>query len=113
TGACGQLETCTATAAIDGPGSYLCKAEVVGSSTRTSHLPLSTAGFGDREAECVLGDRHNVRPLETRIRVPGRDHGLVQPLRAGVGSIDHHGNELLPDRIGLGIEKGEAGNLQL
>src|SRR6202011_678764 len=42
-GSCGQLETCTATAATDGPGSHLCKAAVVGSSARTSHLPLSTA----------------------------------------------------------------------
>ena len=112
-GSCGQLETRSETASIDGSGSHLRQTEAVGPRAWTSRLPLSAAGFGDRKTECMLGDRHHVHPLETRIRVPGCDHGLVQPLRAVVGSVDHHGNEFLPDSPGLGIEEGEAGNLQL
>ena len=46
---CGQCETRTTTAASDGPGSHLREAAVVGSSSGTSRLPLSAAGFGDEK----------------------------------------------------------------
>src|SRR4029077_4516885 len=40
------------------------------------------------------------------------DHGLVQPLCAGVGGIDFVGERLLRGGIGLGIDDDAAGDLQ-
>ncbi len=67
---CGQCETRTAPAATDGSGSHLCEAAVVECSSRTSRLPLSAAGFGDRGAERMLGDRHHLHPSQARFRYP-------------------------------------------
>jgi transposase len=110
---CGQREARTTTAAADGTGSHLREAEAVRSRAGTSDLSIPAAGFSDREAERVLGDRHHVHPIEARFRVPGCGYGLVQPLRAVLGSIDQYGNQFLSDGIGLGFEEGQAGNLQL
>src|SRR6266851_2797544 len=108
----GQHETGTPADAADGAGSDLCKATAVGSRARTQDLSVSAAQPQDRSAGPRLGQRHHLHPTAAGLCLSGGDHGLVQPLCAGVGSIDFVGECLLRGGTGLGIDGDAAGDLQ-
>ena len=107
-----QSETREATIAADGIGSDFREATIVGSGTGPSHLSLPVARIIDPETGRCLGDRHHVYPASARVHLSGSDHGLVQPLRAVLGSFAEHGGELLCPGFGLGVEESDTGHLQ-
>src|SRR5271165_3582035 len=108
----GQRETGTPADAGDGAGSALFEATAVGSRVRTQDLSVSAAQSQDRSARPRLGKRYHLHSPAAGLCLSGGDHGLVQPLRAGVGSIDFVGERLLRGGTGLGIDDDAAGDLQ-
>jgi hypothetical protein len=110
--ACGQRETGTPADAADGAGSDLCEATAVGSRARTQDLSVSAKQAQDRSARPGLGQRYHLHPTAAGLRISGGDHGLIQPLCAGVGSVDFVGECLLHGGSRLGIDDGAAGDLQ-
>jgi putative transposase len=49
---------------------------------------------------------HHLHPHGGRVRVPGGDHGLVQPLRAELGRVVEHGSGLLPEALERALHRG-------
>src|SRR5271169_5581983 len=109
---CGQRETGTPADAADGARSDLSKATAVGSRVRTQDLSVSAAQSQDRSTRPRLGRRYHLHSPAAGLCLSGGDHGLVQPLCAGVGSIDFVGERLLRGGTGLGIDEDAAGDLQ-
>src|SRR5208282_3984374 len=109
---CGQCETGTPADAADGAGSDLSKATAFGSRVRTQDLSVSAAQSQDRSARPRVVRRYHLHPPAAGLCLSGGDHGLVQPLCAGVGSIDFVGERLLRGGTGLGIDDDAAGDLQ-
>ena len=108
----GQCETGTPADAGDGAGSDLSEATAVGSRVRTQDLSVSAGQPEDRTAGPRLGQRYHLHPPAAGLCLSGGDYGLVQPLCAGVGSIDFVGERLLRGGTGLGIDYDAAGDLQ-
>ena len=107
-----QPQTCATTHAADGHRSDLREAAIVRSSARTSDLSISAERNEDHAAESGVEHRHHLYSSEWRFRISGGDSGLVQPVRAGVGNLDHTRHELLRVGTGLGVEEVNAGDLQ-
>ena len=99
----GQCKTGTPADAADGAGGDLSEATAVGSRARAQDLSVSAAQSQDRSARPGLGQRYHLHPAAAGIRLSGGGHGLVQPLCAGVGSIDFVGERLLRGGAGLGL----------
>jgi hypothetical protein len=57
--------------------------------------PYLVARPGHHSAQSGLGHGHHLHPYGARLRLSGRCRGLVQPPRALVAAVDHHGGELL------------------
>jgi putative transposase len=74
--------------------------------------PYRLRSLKSRSARPRLGQRYHLHPTAAGICLSGGDHGLVQPLCAGVGSIDFVGERLLRGGTGLGIDDDAAGDLQ-
>src|SRR6202051_3952252 len=49
----------------------------------------------DRPCQSSLVRRHHLHSHGTRMGLPGRCHGLVQPARVGMAPVDHDGDGLL------------------
>ena len=111
-GTCGQSETGAASDACDGTGGDIPKATAVETRAGAPHLSVPAARAGHRPAESGLGHRHHVYPAQAGVRVPGGDHGLVQPVRPGLGGVEFDGHRILPVGAGLGSEVGATGDLQ-
>ena len=80
---------------------------------RPQDLSVSAARSGDRAAEPGVGDGHHLYPDGARLRLSGRGARLVQPSRAGVAAIDHHGSRVLRrDAGGRHGPSRQAGDLQ-
>jgi hypothetical protein len=99
----GQRETDPPVDAANGTGGDLSEAAVVGSGARTSHLSVSSKRTEDQSAESGLVQRHHLHSLAPRFRLSGGGDGLVQPVCAGLGSLDFHGDVVLPGGSGLGL----------
>ena len=83
------------------------------SAPRAPGLPLSAAGSGDRAGEPCLVRRHHLHPGAARLPLPGGDHGLGEPLCAGLAAVEHAGRGLLHGRAGGGPGRvWHAGDLQ-
>ena len=108
----GQRETDTSVDATDGVGSDVPEASAVGSGKRAPDLSVSAAQPQDRTTEPRVVERHNLYPPTAGICISGGDHGLVQPLCAGVGGIGFLGERLLRGSTGLGVDEDTAGYLQ-
>ena len=107
-----QREAGTPADAADGAGGALSEATAVGSRVRTQDLSVSAAQPEDRSARPRLGQRYHLHSPAAGLCLSGGDHGLVQSLCAGVGSIDFVGERLLCGGTGLGIDDDAAGDLQ-
>lgn len=107
-----QCETGTPADAADGAGSDISEAPAVGSWGRAQDLSVSAGQPQDRSARPRMGQRYHLHPTAAGICLFGGDHGLVQPVCAGVGSIDFVGERLLCGSTGLGIDDDAAGDLQ-
>src|SRR5438445_11446467 len=105
----GERETSAAAFAADGIGSDLSEAAAVCAGAGPSDLSLSPAGVADRSTEPGLGERHNVYSSASRVYLSGGDSGLVQSVRAGLGSVGFVGGRVLPGGTGVGPEDGVPG----
>src|ERR1700676_5490583 len=76
-------------------------------------LPVPVARRGDRAPQPGLEHRYYLYSDAWRLSVPGRGDGLVQPLRAELGTLQHHGDWLLPGRARRRVSLRPAGNLEL
>jgi hypothetical protein len=108
----GQRKTGTPADAADGAGSNLSEATAVGSRVRAQDLSVSAAQSQDRSARPRLVRRYHLHSPAAGLCLSGGDHGLVQPLCAGVGSIDFAREGLLRGGTGLGIDDNAAGDFQ-
>ena len=109
----GQSQTRASVDAADGTGSDLSQATIVRSGAWTPGLSISIAWAGHRAAQSGVGDRYNVHSPARRFCILGGHHGLVQSIRVGLGNIGDIGSQLLHLGVGLGVEAGLSGNLQL
>src|SRR5580658_876813 len=94
-GLSGQSQTDPATDAADGPGSDLPEAEPVAAKPETPGLSLLVAESDGEPAEPGLGDGCDLRSAQGRVSLPVRRHGLVQPGRPGLGTVEHPRRRLL------------------
>ena len=67
----------------DTPGQQI---TIVGAGPGTPDLPVPVAPSGDCASRSGVGHRYHLYPAAARIHLSGGDHGLVQPVRAGLGS---------------------------
>ena len=111
-GPSGKSEAGAAVDAAHGAGGHLCQATAVDSWAWASNLSIPAARAEDRSARPGVEQRHHLHPVTAGIHLSGCGHGLVQPLRAGMGSLGFAGDVLL--RVGAELGPGErsARNLQ-
>ena len=67
----------------------------------TLGLSLPAEGSDDHPGEPGVGGRHHLPAHGPGVLVPGGHHGLAQPVRGGLGIVQHSGDRLLcrgPDR---------------
>src|ERR1700676_3832761 len=67
----------------------------------------------DRAAQSRLEYRYYLHPDARRLSVSGRRHGLVQPFRAQLGTLQHYGSWLLSDRARRRVPLRPTRNLEL
>src|SRR5262249_27741822 len=63
---------------------------------RPRGVPVLAARSDDRAAQPSLEHRYYLRSDAWRLSVSGRRDGLVQPLRAQLGVVQHYGDGFLP-----------------
>ena len=76
-------------------------------------LPVPAARRLDRAAQPGLEHRYYVHSDAWRLSLPGRRDGLVQPLRAQLGTLQYDGDRLLSGRAGSGVPLRPTRNLEL
>src|SRR5437667_9520958 len=76
-------------------------------------LSVPATRRSDRAAQPRLEDRYYLHSNAWRLPVPGGGDGLVQPVRAQLGTVQHHGDRLLPGRTRRGVPLRPARNLEL
>src|SRR5580700_906085 len=80
---------------------------------RSRSVSIPAARHGHRKAKPRLEHRYYLHSDAWRLSVPGRGHGLVQPLRAQLGTIQHDGDGLLPGGASGGVPLRPTRNLEL
>src|SRR5262244_2417474 len=85
----GESETHQTTDASDGVGSGVSETAAERACSRTPDLSVFIARSGDLPGEPGVERGHHLHSTEARLCVPGSDHGLVQQIRAELGSVDH------------------------
>lgn len=103
-----QSEASATAFAADGTGSSIPQASAVVSGGWPSDLSLPSPRSYNHQDESGLEQRHYLHSTASRAHLPGSDHGLVQPLRPGLGSIAYDGIEVLPRDPGLGLAASAA-----
>src|SRR6266436_5871553 len=88
----GEPQTHPAPDAHSGHRSPLPQTELEPPGTRSPDLPVPAAGRHDRETKSRLEYRYYLHSDAWRFSVPGRGDGLVQPLRAQLGTVQHDGD---------------------
>jgi putative transposase len=73
---------------------------------RTSDLPLSFAWVGDHAGQPSVGGRHNVHSDSAQLSLPGRGHGLGEPLRPRLTAVESARHELLRRSRGGSVAQG-------
>src|SRR5580692_9711795 len=99
--------------AHSGNRSSLSQAAPESPGSRPPDLSVPVARRGDRAPQPGLVDRYYLYSDAWWLSVPGRGDGLVQPVRAELGTIQHDGNRLLPGRARRRISLRPARNLEL
>src|SRR5919202_4204038 len=87
----GQSEARAAPAAAVGAGDDLPEAAHQHAGAGPSALPLPVAGPADHPRRSGVVERHHLHSAPAGLGVPGRDPGLVQPLRRGLGALEYPG----------------------
>src|SRR5512135_1450292 len=91
-----QPQTHPATDAHSGHRSPLPEAELEPTGAGSRDLSVPAAGRLDRAAQPSLEHRYYLCSDAGWLPLLGRRHGLVQPVRAQLGTFQHDGNRLLP-----------------
>src|SRR6202453_509493 len=81
--------------------------------SRPPDLSVPATRRSDRAAQPCLEHRYYLHSHAWRLSVPGGGDGLVQPVRAELGTVQHHGDRLLPDRTRRSVPLRPARNLEL
>src|SRR5580658_1029064 len=76
-------------------------------------IPIPAARRGDREAQPRLEHRYYLPSDARRLSLSGGGDGLVQPLRAQLGTLQYDGNRFLPGGAGRCVSFRPARNLEL
>src|ERR1700678_1464395 len=76
-------------------------------------LPVPAARRGNPSAQPRLEHRYYLPSDAWRVSLPGRGDGLVQPLRAQLGTFQYDGNRFLPGGAGGRVSFRPARNLEL
>src|SRR5579864_753143 len=76
-------------------------------------VPVSAARRRDRAAQPRLEHRYYLPSDAWRVSLPGRGDGLVQPLRAQLGTVQYDGDRFLPGGAGRCVSFRPARNLEL
>src|SRR5450432_2307134 len=108
-----QSQTRATADADSGHRSPLSQTELEPPGTGSQDLPVSAARRGNPPAQPRLEHRYYLHSDAWRLSVSGRGDGLVQPLRAQLGTVQHHGDRLLPGRASGGIPLRPTRNLEL
>src|SRR5579863_1774801 len=109
----GQPQTHPAADAHSGHRSALSETEPEPPGSRSPDLPVPAPRGLDRTAQPSLEHRYYVPSDARRLPLPGCRDGLVQPLRAQLGTLQHDGDGLLSVRAGGGIPLRPTRNLEL
>src|SRR5579863_2312222 len=78
-----------------------------------SDLSVPATRRSDRAAQPRLEHRYYLHSHAWRLSVPGGGDGLVQPVCAELGTVQHPGDRLLPGRTRRGVPLRPARNLEL
>ena len=82
-------------------------------SSCASGVSVSAARCRGDGAECGVVRRHNVRAVDAGIHVSVRSDGLGQPIRIGMGTVEHLGGRLLRGVVESGTEAlRETGHIE-
>src|ERR1700677_4829618 len=79
--------------------------------SRPPDLSVPCTRRSDRAAQPCLEHRYYLHSHAWRLSVPGGGDG--QPVRAELGTVQHHGDRLLPDRTRRSVPLRPARNLEL
>src|SRR6266700_6975586 len=109
----GQPQTHPAADAHSGYRSALPETELEPPSSRSRDLPVPAARRLHRTAQPSLEHRYYLHSDAGRLPLPGGRDGLVQPLRAQLGTLQYDGDRLLFGRAGGGVPFRPARNLEL
>src|ERR1700680_5046673 len=108
-----QSQTRPTADAHSGHRSPLPQTELETSGARSPDLPVPATRHPHRTPEQRLAHRYYVHSDAWGLSLSGRRDGLVQPLRAQLGTVQHHGDRLLPGRASRGIPLRPTRNLEL
>src|SRR6266446_1599085 len=101
----GEPQTRPAVDAHSGHRSAVSQTQLESPGAGSPDLPVPAARRRDREAQPRLEHRYYLPSDAWRLSLPGRGDGLVQPLRAQLGTFQYDGNRLLlggaPRRVPL------------
>ena len=98
----GESQASRAADAGDGASSDLSQAPAFSARTGSSNLSVLASRTESGAARPGLEHRHHVHSIGAGIRLFGGNYGLVQPLRAGLGSINDVGYKLLRFSVRMG-----------
>src|SRR5580658_1494478 len=99
--------------AHSGPRSPLSETEPESSGAGSPDLSVPAAWRGNSPAQPRLEHGYYLHSDARRLSVPGRGDGLVQPLRAQLGTFQHHGDRLLSGGAQRRFPLRPARNLEL
>src|SRR6266404_6596713 len=109
----GEPQTHPAPDAHSGHRSSLPQTQLEPSGAGSPDLPVPAARRGNPPAQPRLEHRYYLHSDAWRIPLPGRGDGLVQPLRAQLGTFQYDGKRLLPSGAGRRVPLRPARNLEL
>src|SRR6266699_116017 len=109
----GQPQTHPAADAHSGYRSALPETELEPPRSRSRDLSVPAARRLHRTAQPSLEHRYYLHSDAGRLPLPGGRDGLVQPLRAQLGTLQYDGDRLLFGRAGGGVPFRPARNLEL
>jgi hypothetical protein len=98
--------------AADGTGSNLSQAAHHTARHQAQDLPLFAAKCEDCGPQSGVVQRHHVRAYASRLHVPRRGYGLVQPLRFELAFVEHSGQRILSGSFGGRVPANASADLQ-
>src|SRR5438105_5878627 len=109
----GQPQAHPTTHAYSGNRNSLSETQSESPSARPRDLPVPAARRLDRAAQPSLEHRYYIRSDAWWLSLLGRCHGLVQPFRTQLGTLQHDGDQLLLGRAGSRASFRPTRNLEL